>query len=84
MRDAFAVSLDVELKFFVFLDDVLFDVLDIDACVFNGHRSLAPGDFNRQAAWLLALRRSLRGRRRRILSGDANRGRGEQQQGEAW
>src|SRR5580700_8702501 len=46
MGDAFAVGLDVEFEFFVLLDDMLFDVLDIDACVFNGNSLFAAGDFD--------------------------------------
>ena len=46
MGDAFAIGFDVEFEFFVFLDDMLFDVFDVDACVFNGNGFVTAGDFD--------------------------------------
>src|SRR5271168_3535915 len=84
VRDAIAVGLNVQFELFVLLDDMLFDVFDVDACVFNGNGFFATGDLDRQAVGLRGRSGRLRGRRRGILSGDANGGRCEKNQYETW
>ncbi len=46
MGDAFAVGFYVEFEFFILPDDMLFDVFDIDARVFNGNSLFAASDFD--------------------------------------
>ncbi len=69
MSDAFAIGFDVQLEFFVLLDDMLFDIFDVDARIFDGYCFLAARDFNRQAVGLNSLRRRFGRRRRWILRG---------------
>jgi hypothetical protein len=71
--NALAVGFDVQLEFFVLFEEMLFDVFDIDAGVFNGNGVVAAGDFDSQAVGFNRLRGSFRRRRRRILSRDAHR-----------
>ena len=73
MRDTFAVGFDVEFNFFVLLDDMLFDVLDVDAGVFDGNGFFASGDLDSQAIRPRQLRLWLGRRRGRILSGNGKR-----------
>ena len=47
VRDAVAIRFDVQLDFLVLLDDMFFDVFDVDARVLNGNSFLAAGDFDR-------------------------------------
>ena len=72
--DAFAIGFDVQLEFFVPLDDMLLDVLDVDAGIFDGNGFFAAGDFNGQAFGFRSLRRSFRCGRRWILRGYSESG----------
>jgi len=67
--DAFTIGFDVEFEFFVPLDEMLFDVLDVDAGVFDGNGFFAAGDFDSQAFGFRSLRGGFRRRCRRILRG---------------
>ena len=84
MRDAVSVGFDVQFEFFVLLDDMLFDVLDVDAGVFNGNGFLAAGNFDRKASRLRVLSGRLGRRRGWILCGGANGGRCEKNQHKTW
>lgn len=71
MRDAFAVGLDIQLDLLVFLDDVFFDVLYVNARILHRNRAISAGDFDGQTNGVGSWRSSRFGWRSGILS--ANR-----------
>jgi len=67
--DASTIGFDIEFEFFVPLDEMLFDVLDVDAGVFDGNGFFASGDFDGQPSGFRSLRGNFRRSRGRILRG---------------
>lgn len=55
VRNAFAVGLHVQFQLFVFLDDVLFDVLQVNAGILDGRILVAAGDFDSNASLWIGL-----------------------------
>lgn len=71
--DTFAVGLYVELDFLVLAEFSLFDVLEIDAGVFDGRVGIATDDFNANAIGLSSFRGRCGVCRRVVLCGCGER-----------
>lgn len=81
VRDAIVVGFHVQLELFVFLNDVLFDVFQVNAGIFYGSLFVAAGNFDGDARLRIGLLNLVGGlglRGGRILS----RGRPYEQRGE--